>query len=69
MGSTIGVQFPAGARYLRLLDTVQTSSEIYPASYPMGTAGRDVKLTTHLLPLTRSRIVELYLHLPQVFMV
>jgi hypothetical protein len=52
------------------------SSPQHPASYPMGTRGSllrkkcgcGMKLTTHLHLMLRSRMVELYLHSPYVFM-
>jgi hypothetical protein len=34
---TVGVLFPAGARYLSILHSVQTGSMVYATSYPMGT--------------------------------
>jgi hypothetical protein len=55
-----------------LLNVVQTDSGSHPACYPMDTigsnfrgySGRGVKLTTHLHLVSRSKIVELYLHSP-----
>jgi hypothetical protein len=57
-------------RDLSILHSPQTSSGAYPASYTKGTRGsfsgeksdRDVKLTTHLHPVLKLRMLELYLH-------
>jgi hypothetical protein len=49
-----------------LLHIVQTSFEAHPASCPMVIGV--VKLTTHLHLVPSSRMVELYLHSPHVFM-
>jgi hypothetical protein len=38
-GRGSGVRFPAGAWNFSLLHRVQTSSEVHPASYPMGNGG------------------------------
>jgi hypothetical protein len=70
-GWTTRVRFPALQDY-SLLHVVQTGSGAHPASYPVGTwgffpggkSGKDVKLTTHLHLLPKSRMVELYLHSP-----
>jgi hypothetical protein len=68
-----GIRFPARAKHTPLLHRVKTDSGAYPASYPMGTGGREVyprrwsgrgvKLITHHL-VPRLRMMELYLHSP-----
>jgi hypothetical protein len=76
MGWTVEVLFAGGARDLSLLHGVQTGSGAHPASYIMGIEGSFpgdksgccVKLTTHLHLMPRSRMVEIYLHFPYVFM-
>jgi hypothetical protein len=55
-----------------VLHGVQIGSGTHPASYPMGTgryslrrkSGQDVKLTTHLHLMPKSRMGELYLYSP-----
>jgi hypothetical protein len=68
------VQFLAEASDFSL---VQTGSGAHPDSYPIGTGESfraswversDVKLTTHLHLVPKSRMVELYLHPPYVVM-
>jgi hypothetical protein len=69
--ATAGVRFPVEARYFSLLQSVQTGSGSHPASYPVSTGGlrgRGMKLTSHLHPVSRSGMVELYHHSPYVFM-
>jgi hypothetical protein len=68
-GWKIGVRFPAGASDFTHLHIVQTGTGAHPASYIMSTRGSfpggkrpDVKLTTHLHLVPRSKTVELYLH-------
>jgi hypothetical protein len=39
MGLTAEVRFSTGTREFSLLHSVQTGSEAYPASYPIGTVG------------------------------
>jgi hypothetical protein len=67
------IWFPAGPRDF-FLRSVHTGSGAYPASYPIGTedsfpgrkrTGREA-VYSHLV--SRSRMVELYLHSPYVFM-
>jgi hypothetical protein len=56
-----------GSAIFSLLHNVQTISGAHPASSPMGTGDRSIKLTTHLHLVLRSRIVEPYLPCPYVF--
>jgi hypothetical protein len=66
MGWTVGVRFPAGARYFSLLRSIQTGPGAHPDSYPMGTGSfspgvkRPGHETDHLSPSIV--LVELYLH-------
>jgi hypothetical protein len=53
-----------GPRDFSVLHSAQTGPGTHPASSPMATGGRGVKLTTHHHLEPRSRIVELYLHSP-----
>jgi hypothetical protein len=69
MSRKAGPRFPAGARDFSLLYSVQTGSGSQIAPYPMGTGAfstevkqADVKLTTHLNLVPRSRMMQLYLH-------
>jgi hypothetical protein len=66
-----GAQFLAGARDFSLFYSVETSSGVHLASYPVGMEGsfhRDkaagVKLTTYLYLVLRSRMVNLNLSSP-----
>jgi len=55
LGAGIAQWYSAG---LRAGHRIQTGSETHSAFYPMGTGdkrGRDMNLTTHLLPVPRSR--------------
>jgi hypothetical protein len=56
----LGVQVPIGVRNFSLHCHIQTSSGAHPASYPMCIGGSfpgwDVKLTTHLHLVLRSRM-------------
>jgi hypothetical protein len=67
-GWKIAVRFPAGARDFSLLHSVQTGSRanqwVTGAASPevKRQSGRDVKLTTYLHLVARSRIVVLCLH-------
>jgi hypothetical protein len=67
-GLKAGVRFPAGIRDFCPLHSVQIGFGAHPASRPVGNGGcfpeskADVKLTTHLHLVPRSRLVELYLH-------
>jgi hypothetical protein len=61
---------PSNARFFSS-PCVQSSSGAHPASCTMGTRGSfpkgkvmGLKLTSHLNPVSRSRMVELYLHSP-----
>jgi hypothetical protein len=56
-GWTAGVLFPAGVRDFSPFRRVQT----HPA-FSGGKVARDVKLTTHLHVVPRSRMVKVYLH-------
>jgi hypothetical protein len=58
------VQFLAEARDFSLLSSIQTGPGAHPASCPMNTGAlyKGLKLTTHLHLVSRSRIVDLYLH-------
>jgi hypothetical protein len=66
-GWTAGVRFLPGTREFSFLHSVQTGCGAYSSSYTMGTGG--VKLTTELHIVPRSKVMELYLHSPCVFMV
>jgi hypothetical protein len=66
---TTGVRFAAEARDSSLLHSFQTRSGAHSDSNPMGSwvsfpgySCRNVKLTTHLHLMPRSRMMELYLH-------
>jgi len=50
MGWRTGVQFLVGAMmgFFSLCHHVQTESGVHPTSYPIGTEGWGVNLTTHL---------------------
>jgi hypothetical protein len=66
-----GVHFPAGARDISLIHNVQTNFGVHPVSYHMGAGGYfpGEKVADHHLHLVpRSRMMELYLHFPYVFM-
>jgi hypothetical protein len=71
-GWTARVQFPGGGRDFCLLHSVQTGSGAHPASCTMGMgsfflrgkAAGDVKVTSHLHLVPKSRMVELYPHFP-----
>jgi hypothetical protein len=74
-GQGTGVLFLAGIKDFYLLHSIHTSTGAHPTSYIMGTrgsfpAGKEpgMKLTTHLHLVLGSRMVELYLHPPCVFM-
>jgi hypothetical protein len=49
------VRFPEGAGSFSLHHRVQNGSGAHPTSYTMGSSGRDVKLTTHLHLVPRSK--------------
>jgi hypothetical protein len=65
---TTEVRFPAAMALFSLFQSVQTGSRSDPASYTMGEvfvqeqSGQDMKLTTHLYLVPRSRMMELCLH-------
>jgi hypothetical protein len=68
-GWTARIRFPAEARNLSLLHSVQNGPGIHPAPLPgtlfsWGSSFRGVKLTTHFLLVPSSRMLELYLHSP-----
>jgi hypothetical protein len=63
-----GVGLPERAINFSLFHGVQTDFGAHPASYPTGfSPGWDMKLTTHLHTELRTRMVELYLYSPYVF--
>jgi hypothetical protein len=70
IGWEAGFSFPARARQVYLLYSVQTGSVVHPACNPIditgyfapGYCGRNVKLTTHRHSVPRSHTVELDLH-------
>jgi hypothetical protein len=71
MGWTVGVRFREWTRDFSLLYIVQADSGAHPSSIQwvswaisLEESVRDAKLTTHLLLVPRSRMVELYLHSP-----
>jgi hypothetical protein len=59
---------PGRDKRFSLFSSVQTCSEAHPASYQRiihwGLSGWDMKLATHFHLVPRSRILELYLHIP-----
>jgi hypothetical protein len=68
--TTVGLDSSPG-RVKNILHIVQTGSDVQPTSYSMGTGDssprvkrRDVKLTTHLELVPRSKNVDLYVHSP-----
>jgi hypothetical protein len=70
-GRGIGVQFPAGARDIYFLHSVQTKFGAHPDYYTMGIRGvflpdkaAGVKVTIHIHLAPRSGMTELYLHSP-----
>jgi len=68
-GRMIGVRITAEAGNFSVRHHVQTGSGADPASYPMGTGGSlpgDVKLTTHLHLVPRSKNVRFYISTPQI---
>jgi hypothetical protein len=52
----------------RLLGPYSLLSNEYRGPFPRAYSGRSIKLTTHLHPVPRWRIVERYLHFPYIFM-
>jgi hypothetical protein len=68
-GWIVGFRFPAWARGISPLHSIQTGSEVDPTSYLMGTGGsfpgvKRLRREADLHPMSRSRIVELYLPSP-----
>jgi hypothetical protein len=55
---------PGRGKDFSLLQSVQTGSRADSASSPVSVQDRDVKLTTHLYLVPRSRMVELYFNCP-----
>jgi hypothetical protein len=62
-GRGVAVRVPAGAKFSSL-HVVQTGSG-YRGLFPREQSGRDVKLTSHLQPVPRSRIRG-YIHPPPI---
>jgi hypothetical protein len=75
-GQTAGVRFTAGPKKnVSFFRSTQTGSAADSVSYPLGTrdpfsgnkAARGVKLTTHFHLVLKSRMVDIYITLPHVF--
>jgi hypothetical protein len=71
-GWTVGIRTPVRAREFSLLNNVQTGSGAHPDSYQADTGdcysggkeAGDVKLTTHLHLVPKSKMMELCVHSP-----
>jgi hypothetical protein len=74
-GWTAGIRFPAGARFFsspyrpdRLWGPSSVLSNGYRVFFPPEVKRQGRKTDHHLHPVPRSRMVDLYLHSPTVFM-